>query len=82
MFFHGDISAGQPPDETDCWNMSVAEIKEAVHICSKKTKLEVSGGINLLNIRKYAETGVDFISVGQITHSAPNLDLSLLVLEE
>jgi nicotinate-nucleotide pyrophosphorylase (carboxylating) len=63
-------------------NMSVAEIKESVRICEQKIKLEVSGGINLQNIREYAETGVDFISVGQITHSASNLDLSLLVLKE
>jgi len=63
-------------------NMSVEEIKEAVRICNDRTKLEVSGGINLSNVREYAETGVDFISVGQLTHSAPALDISLLVLEE
>lgn len=76
------IALKYPVDRILLDNMSIAEIKEAVRICGKKTKLEVSGGINLLNIRKYAETGVDFISVGQITHSAPNLDLSLLVFKE
>ena len=71
-----------PVDRILLDNMPVAEIKESVRICEQKIKLEVSGGINLQNIREYAETGVDFISVGQITHSAPNLDLSLLVLKE
>lgn len=70
-----------PMDRILLDNLSVAEIKEAVYICSKKTKLEVSGGINLQNVRDYAETGVDYISVGQITHSAPTLDLSLLIIE-
>jgi nicotinate-nucleotide pyrophosphorylase (carboxylating) len=40
-------------------------------------EVEVSGGINLANVREYAETGVDYISVGALTHSAPALDLSL-----
>ena len=71
-----------PVDRILLDNMPVAEIKESVRICEQKIKLEVSGGINLQNIREYAKTGVDFISVGQITHSAPNLDLSLLVLKE
>jgi nicotinate-nucleotide pyrophosphorylase (carboxylating) len=60
-------------------NMSVEEIKEAVRVCNHRTKLEVSGGINMNNVREYAETGVDFISIGQITHSAPALDMSLLI---
>ena len=71
-----------PVDRILLDNMPVAEIKKSVRIFEQKIKLEVSGGINLQNIREYAETGVDFISVGQITHSAPNLDLSLLVLKE
>jgi nicotinate-nucleotide pyrophosphorylase (carboxylating) len=68
-----------PVDRVLLDNMSVEEIKKAVQFCKHLTKLEVSGGINLDNVRKYAETGVDFISIGQITHSAQSLNLSLLV---
>jgi nicotinate-nucleotide pyrophosphorylase (carboxylating) len=41
--------------------------------------LEASGGVDLDNVRAVAETGVDFISVGALTHSAPSLDFSLLL---
>ena len=41
--------------------------------------LEASGGVNLDNVRQVAETGVDFISIGALTHSAPSLDVSLLL---
>jgi nicotinate-nucleotide pyrophosphorylase (carboxylating) len=41
--------------------------------------LEASGGVTLETVREIAETGIDFISVGAITHSAPNLDFSMLV---
>jgi nicotinate-nucleotide pyrophosphorylase (carboxylating) len=44
-----------------------------------RAELEASGGIDLETIRDVAETGVDFISVGALTHSAPALDLSLLL---
>jgi nicotinate-nucleotide pyrophosphorylase (carboxylating) len=44
--------------------------------------LEVSGGINLETIRSYAVTGVDFISVGALTHSSPTIDLSLEIEEQ
>jgi nicotinate-nucleotide pyrophosphorylase (carboxylating) len=63
-------------------NMSVEEVKKAVERCSHETRtipLECSGGINLENIRGYAETGVDFISVGALTHSAKAVDMSLRV---
>jgi len=63
-------------------NMSVDEIKEAVEIAQGKVQLEVSGGVTLKTVRQYAETGVDFISVGALTHSAPAFDLSLLFIEE
>ena len=43
------------------------------------TGLEASGGVNLDNVRQVAETGVDFISIGALTHSAPSLDISLLL---
>jgi nicotinate-nucleotide pyrophosphorylase (carboxylating) len=44
-----------------------------------RAELEASGGITLENVRAIAETGVDFISVGALTHSAPALDVSLLL---
>ncbi len=63
-------------------NMSVADVKLAVARCAKSEQripLESSGGINLENVRAYAEAGVDFISVGALTHSAPAVDLSLRI---
>jgi nicotinate-nucleotide pyrophosphorylase (carboxylating) len=50
---------------------------ERVHKLEKPLPLEASGGIRLDNVRAYAETGVDFISVGALTHSAPAVDMSL-----
>jgi nicotinate-nucleotide pyrophosphorylase (carboxylating) len=64
-------------------NMPVAEVSAAVERCSKierRIPLECSGGIKLENVREYAETGVDFISVGALTHSAPAVDLSLRIV--
>lgn len=60
-------------------NMSLDEIREAVELVNDKVELEVSGGVNLATVRAIAETGVDYISVGALTHSAPAFDLSLLV---
>jgi nicotinate-nucleotide pyrophosphorylase (carboxylating) len=63
-------------------NMSVADVKLTVERCSRlerRIPLESSGGITLDNVRAYAETGVDFISVGALTHSAPAVDMSLRV---
>jgi len=60
-------------------NMSVSEIRQAVAITSGRVPLEASGTITLENIREIAATGVDFISVGKITHSAPAFDFSMLV---
>jgi nicotinate-nucleotide pyrophosphorylase (carboxylating) len=64
-------------------NMAVADVKAAVDRCCKAERripLECSGGINLENVRAYAETGVDFISVGALTHSAPAVDMSLRIV--
>ena len=58
-------------------NMAPEDMKIAVAACLNKAVTEASGGINLSTVRAVAETGVDLISVGAITHSAPNLDLSL-----
>ena len=61
-------------------NFSPAEIKEAIVLIGKKMEIEASGGINEDNLREYAETGVDFISLGALTHSAGSLDLSLKII--
>ncbi len=53
---------------------------EAVELIGRRYETEASGGINLQTARTYAETGVDFISVGVLTHGAPSLDLSLKAL--
>lgn len=60
-------------------NMSPAELREAVAARGDRTKpqLEASGGVTLATLREIAETGVDFISVGALTHSAPALDIGL-----
>jgi len=61
-------------------NFSPAQIKEAVLLIGNKMEIEASGGINENNLREYAETGVDFISLGALTHSAGSLDLSLKII--
>ena len=57
--------------------MSPHQCGEAVAIVAGKIKLEASGGIELQNARAYAESGVDYIAVGALTHSAPILDIGL-----
>ena len=59
--------------------MTVAELGDAVRHVAGRAKLEASGGVTLQTLRDVAGTGVDFISVGALTHSAPALDLSLLL---
>jgi nicotinate-nucleotide pyrophosphorylase (carboxylating) len=61
-------------------NMSLDELRAAVALVDGRTKLEASGGVTVADARAVAETGVDFISVGALTHSAPALDVSLEVL--
>lgn len=61
-------------------NMDVETLREAVAMAGGSVVLEASGGVGLENVRAIAETGVDFISVGALTHSAPALDMSLRVL--
>ncbi len=60
-------------------NFSADALREAVARVAGRAELEASGGITLANLREYAETGVDFISLGALTHSAPALDFSLLL---
>jgi len=60
-------------------NMTVEQVTRAVELASGRIPLEASGGITLENVRAYAETGVDFISVGALTHGARSLDVSLEV---
>lgn len=60
-------------------NMPSALLREAVALVAGRAELEASGGITLDNVREVAETGIDYISVGALTHSAPALDLSLLL---
>ena len=64
-------------------NMSIADIRRSIKLVrasKRKIEIEVSGGIAFSNIRNIARTGVDFISIGALTHSAPALDISLKVV--
>jgi nicotinate-nucleotide pyrophosphorylase (carboxylating) len=66
-------------------NMSLTDIKKAVQFIksdeqTKQIQLEVSGGVKLENVRKIAETGVDRISIGALTHSAKSIDFSLEII--
>ncbi len=57
--------------------MSCDQLREAVSLVAGRSKLEASGGVKLDTVRSIAETGVDFISVGALTHSAPAVDIGL-----
>ena len=58
-------------------NMGLDEMRKAVHMIGHRAVVEASGGVNLGTVRAIAETGVDWISVGALTHSVPALDISL-----
>jgi nicotinate-nucleotide pyrophosphorylase (carboxylating) len=60
--------------------MSLDDMREAVRRVAGRARLEASGNVTLQTIRAIAETGVDYISSGWITHSAPALDLGLDVV--
>jgi nicotinate-nucleotide pyrophosphorylase (carboxylating) len=62
-------------------NMSLDEMKKAVKICNGKVLTEASGNISINNVREAAETGVDFISVGELTHSVEALDISMKIID-
>ena len=61
-------------------NFTPAQMESSVNLINNRFETEASGGINLYTIRKYAETGVNYISVGALTHSPKSLDLSLLAM--
>ena len=61
-------------------NFTPGQLREAVRLVAGRAQLEASGGITIDNIEEVAASGVDRISVGALTHSAPSLDLSMLIL--
>jgi nicotinate-nucleotide pyrophosphorylase (carboxylating) len=69
--------ASQSPDLVLLDNMSPDQCREAVTFVKGRFKLEASGGITLENARAYAESGVDYLAIGALTHSAPVLDIGL-----
>ncbi len=71
------LAAGAPRIMLD--NMDLATMRAAVERTAGRASLEASGGVTLDRLREIAETGVDFISIGALTHSAPALDLSLIL---
>jgi nicotinate-nucleotide pyrophosphorylase (carboxylating) len=74
------LEAGAPRILLD--NMGNEELTAAVALVAGRAELEASGGVTLETVRAIAETGVDYISVGALTHSAPALDLSLQLESE
>jgi nicotinate-nucleotide pyrophosphorylase (carboxylating) len=77
---HQALTAGADAILLD--NVGVDEVRKAAEICSRQPRripLECAGGITLENVRAYAETGADFISVGGLTHSFATVDMSMRV---
>ena len=72
-----DEALAQNPDAVLLDNMPVPMLKAAVAKVAGRAVTEASGGVTLDTVRQIAETGVDLISVGALTHSAPNLDVGL-----
>jgi nicotinate-nucleotide pyrophosphorylase (carboxylating) len=71
------LAAGVPRLLLD--NMGPDELRQAVELVDGRAELEASGGVTLETVRAVAESGVDYISVGALTHSAPALDVSLIL---
>jgi nicotinate-nucleotide pyrophosphorylase (carboxylating) len=71
------LAAGAPRLLLD--NMDEGQLREAVAQVAGRAELQASGGVTLESVRAIAQTGVDFISMGALTHSAPALDLSLIL---
>jgi nicotinate-nucleotide pyrophosphorylase (carboxylating) len=74
-------ATGEGADVVMLDNMSLNDMKKAVKVAGGKVLLEASGNINLENVREVAETGVDLISVGALTHSAVAVDISLKIVK-
>jgi nicotinate-nucleotide pyrophosphorylase (carboxylating) len=72
-----DEALGHAPDVIMLDNFSLEDLAEAVRRAAGRVRLEASGGVSLETVRAIAETGVDVISVGALTHSAPVLDIGL-----
>jgi nicotinate-nucleotide pyrophosphorylase (carboxylating) len=73
---------GRAVDEVDRWCAAHPPDSPRMRAGAKRwPEVEVSGGLTLENVRAYAETGVDYLSIGALTHSAPALDLSLEIEE-
>lgn len=68
------------PDIIMLDNMNAQQIKEAQKIIGKKCKIEISGGINLDNIKNFRDLNVDYISIGSLTHSARAVDIGLDII--
>ena len=62
-------------------NMSAKMMREAVEIINKRAKIEASGNMTIKRIRKVAATGVDYISIGALTHSVKALDISQQIID-
>jgi nicotinate-nucleotide pyrophosphorylase (carboxylating) len=75
-----EIALAHAPHAILLDNMSLADLSAAVKLTAGRMPLEASGGVTLSSVAAIAETGVDFISSGALTHSAPNLDLGLDVV--
>ena len=69
------LSVGAPEILLD--NMTTEQMAEAVRVTAGRARLEASGGLTLARAREVAETGVDYIAVGALTHSAPVLDIAM-----
>lgn len=62
-------------------NMTISQVKEAIKIINNKAKIEISGGINLTNIKNYRNLKIDFISIGCLTHSIEAVDIGLDIIK-
>jgi len=61
-------------------NFTLAQMREAVAVCAGRARLEVSGGVDLVQVREIAATGVDRISIGRLTKDVTAVDFSMRVL--
>ncbi len=77
-----EVLKAEPVTRVMLDNFELGMLKEAVKIIGDQCESEASGGVNLNTVRAIAETGVDFISVGALTHSAGSLDMSLKIKKE